>query len=172
MFFTVLALPVVFTQILILLIVIAIESAFYHKFLKLNPKNSVQYVAAINLLSALVGWGIFFSWEAIISPSQREFLITCIFFNKCQLSDFLSFILNFAIFLISFLLKFLLFKLFMVLWIGERKLLINTPLPEKLYFQLKNRVKIISDAVLIVFFAHFFSYYAMDIALIIQRSHL
>jgi|GEM_PF-3340349 hypothetical protein len=172
MFFTVLALPVVLTQILILLIVIAIESAVYHKFLKLNPKISVQSVATINLLSALVGWFIFFILEEGISHSQREFLISCIFFNKCQFSGFISFILNLAIFVISFLLKILLFKVFMVLWIGERKLLINTPLPEKLYLQLKNRVKIISDAVLIVFLAHFFSYYAMDIALIIQRSAL
>lgn len=172
MFFTVLALPVVLTQILILLIVIAIESAVYHKFLKLNPKNSVQYVAAINLLSAIVGWLIFFSWEEIISASERERLISCIFLNKCPISGLRSFFLNLSMLLISFLLKVLLFKLFLVLWIGERKLLINTPLPEKLYLPLKNRVKIISDAVLIVFLAHFFSYYAMDIALIIQRSAL
>jgi hypothetical protein len=172
MFFTVLALPVVLTQILVLLIVIAIESWFFHKFLKFTPKNSVQYVATINLLSAILGWFIFLGWDAIISPSERERLMSCVFFNQCQFWGFLSFIFNLFIFFGSFLWKWLGFKLFMVLCLGERKLFINSPLPPQLYVQLKNRIKILSDAVLMVFFAHFISYYAIVFALIIHRSSL
>ncbi len=172
MFFTVLALPVVLTQILVLLIVIAIESVFFHKFLKFSPKNSVQYVATINLLSAIVGWLIFLGWEEIISPSERERLMSCVFFNQCQFLGFLSFIFNLLIFFGSFLWKWLGFKLFMVLWLGERKLFINSPLPPKLYVQLKNRIRILSDAILIVFLAHFLSYYAIVMTLIIQKSSL
>lgn len=172
MFFTVLALPVVLTQILVLLMVIAIESLFFHKFLKFTPKNSVQYVATINLLSAILGWLIFFRWEEIISPSERERLMSCVFFNQCQFWGFLSFIFNLLIFFGSFLWKWLGFKLFMVLWLREKKLFINSPLPPQLYVQLKNKFRLFSDAVMIVFFAHFISYYAIVFALIIHRSSL
>lgn len=172
MFFTVLALPVVLTQILVLLMVIAIESVFFHKFLKFSPKNSVQYVATINLLSAILGWLIFLGWEEIISHSERERLMSCFFFNQCQFLGFLSFIFNLAIFFGSFLWKWLAFQLFMILWLRERKLFIHSPLPPKLYLQLKNRIKFLSDAILIVFLAHFFSYYSIIIALIVQRNSL
>ncbi|MEY3868498.1 MAG: hypothetical protein RLZZ338_2389 [Cyanobacteriota bacterium] len=172
MFFTVLALPVVLTQILVLLMVIAIESIFFHKFLKFTPKNSVQYVATINLLSAIVGWLIFLGWEEIISTSERERLMSCVFFNQCQFWGFLSFLFNFVIFFCSFLWKWLAFQLLMVLWLRERKLFINSPLPPKLYVQLKKRIRILSDGALIIFLAHFISYPVIVFALIIHRSSL
>jgi hypothetical protein len=58
---SVLPLRAIALQILFLLIAIAIESSVLYRQLKISPRESVQYAATINLLSAVLGWLVIFT---------------------------------------------------------------------------------------------------------------
>ena len=80
--FLVFPLRAVFIQLLLLLVVIAIEAKVIHSKLGLTPKGSVQFSTLLNLVSTLGGWGLFFSLEPFIPETWRLGLINYVLFDK------------------------------------------------------------------------------------------
>jgi hypothetical protein len=104
--FSVLPLRAIAFQCLFLLLAIAIEAAVLREVLKLPYRKSVEYAASINLLSTVVGWLIFFSFEPLFPADLKLQLINCIFFDQWS-SRIAPWIIlaGFATFFISFLVK-------------------------------------------------------------------
>lgn len=72
-------------QSLFLLMAIAIEATVIHRQLKMAPKPSIYYAAAINLLCVVLGWlalFIFLDLADILPPGIQVPLISFIFFDQ------------------------------------------------------------------------------------------
>jgi hypothetical protein len=77
-------------QLFFLTVAILVEAHVFHRRLKMNPKQSVQYAASLNLLTAVLGWIAFFlflgSIQATVIPSDiKKAMLNFIFFD--QLDD-------------------------------------------------------------------------------------
>jgi hypothetical protein len=100
----VLPLRAVAFQILFLVIAIAIESVILRSRLRLKRKDSMEYAVAVNLLSAVVGWMLFFLVEPWLPELVRNVLMEYIFFGGNTFPPALV-IVGFSSFMITFLLK-------------------------------------------------------------------
>jgi len=113
MFPSVLPLRAIVYQSLFLLIAIAIEAWVLQRFLKTDPRQSVQYAASINLLCTIVGWLAFFLFYAFTSSlppgATTRFdinLIDFIFFDRWSSETATTLILiSFIMFFASFAIK-------------------------------------------------------------------
>ncbi len=84
-------LPTIVFQVLLLLVVVAIEAAIFHRYLGLAYKASAQYSLAINLFSSCCGWIGFFYLQPMLPDSLRWSIISLIFFNNLQkIPEYLS----------------------------------------------------------------------------------
>ncbi len=85
MYFTyVLPLTVVLTQVLLLLLAIAVEAVVFQRQLKFAPRKSIEYSASLNLLSTVLGWFVFFVMvETIPLPEVLELeVLNLVFFDQ------------------------------------------------------------------------------------------
>lgn len=113
MFPSVLPLRAIVYQSLFLFVAIAIEAWVLRRFLKTDPRQSVQYAASINLLCTIVGWLAFFLFYAFTSTlppgATTRFdinLIDFIFFDRWSSETATSLILiSFIMFFASFAIK-------------------------------------------------------------------
>lgn len=79
---TVLPIETILFQVLFLLVAIALEARVFHKRLRIPRKTSVEYATSINLLTATIGWLIFFSIQELLPQSLRTQVINYIFFDR------------------------------------------------------------------------------------------
>lgn len=103
-------------QTLFLLVAITIESYILHKAIKFDKKTSVFYAMAINVLSTVLGWNIFFLLEPILPVKVKSELMSYVFFNTFQgnLKTNL-FLIGFVIFLGTFVIETLFLKILMII---------------------------------------------------------
>jgi hypothetical protein len=92
-------------QILFLLVAIAIEGMILRSRLNLRRKESMEYAVAINLLSTVLGWMLFFMVEPWLPEAIRQILMEYIFFGGNTFPPALVGV-GFAVFIITFVLKF------------------------------------------------------------------
>ncbi|MGV0028737.1 filament integrity protein FraC [Phormidesmis priestleyi] len=102
--FDVLPLRMVVYQLLFLVLAIAVESLVLQRRLGIDRKKCVQLAAAVNLLSTVVGWMVFFTVEPWLSETLRSQLMSYIFFDSLSNPPILVG-LAFISFLSTFLLK-------------------------------------------------------------------
>jgi hypothetical protein len=84
----VLPLRAVAFQLFFLIVAIIIEAHVFHRRLKMEPKQSIQYAASLNLLTAVLGWIIFFLFLNTTKGMPLEIeraMLNFIFFD--QLDD-------------------------------------------------------------------------------------
>lgn len=113
MFTSVLPLRAIVFQTLFLLMAIAIEAWVLQRRLKLpphqsqiSPKQAVQYATTINLLTIVVGWFLFLSLQALLTPELKYQLLNFVFFDQWSPSTAFWVVLSgFITFFASFLLK-------------------------------------------------------------------
>jgi hypothetical protein len=91
-------------QVLLLLVAIAIEGVILQSRLLISRQLSMQYAAASNLLTVVVGWMAFFLIEPLLPQPARFLLMSYIFFGMQTVPAGLI-LLGFGIFLATFLLK-------------------------------------------------------------------
>jgi hypothetical protein len=101
----VLPLRAVAFQILFLLVAIAIEGMILRSRLNLRRKESMEYAVAINLLSTILGWMLFFMVEPWLPEAIRQVLMEYIFFGGNTFPPALVGV-GFAVFVVTFILKF------------------------------------------------------------------
>ncbi len=112
MFVSVLPLRAIAFQILFLLVAIAIEAWVLQRRLRLppnqsrvSPKQAVQYASSVNLLTIVVGWFLFLSLQALLTPELKYQLLNFVFFDQWSpntafwvvLSGFITFFTSFLI---------------------------------------------------------------------------
>ena len=78
----VLPLRAIISQILLLMVAIALEAGILRQRLRLGYKPSVQYAAALNLLATSLGWITFLNVEPLLPELVRSQIISFIFFNR------------------------------------------------------------------------------------------
>jgi hypothetical protein len=78
----VLPLQTILFQVLFLFVAIALEARVFHRRLRLTRKHSVQYATSINLLTAVIGWVVFFIVQDVLPPDLKSQLIGYIFFDR------------------------------------------------------------------------------------------
>jgi hypothetical protein len=100
----VLPLRAVAFQVLLLLVAIVIEGVILQSRLSMSRQLSMQYAAASNLLTVVVGWMAFFMIEPILPQTGRILLMSYIFFGIQTVPTGLI-LIGFSIFLAAFLLK-------------------------------------------------------------------
>jgi hypothetical protein len=100
----VLPLRAVASQILFLLVAIALEGMVLRFRLGLTRKQSMQYAVTVNLLSTVMGWMVFFIVERWLPDGVRSMLIGYVFFGVKEFSPMLL-MMGFGAFLATFLLK-------------------------------------------------------------------
>lgn len=100
----VLPLRAVAFQILFLFVAISVEAIVLRARLRLKRKDSMEYAVAINLLSTIIGWMVFFLIEPSLPEPMRSALMEYIFFGGSTFPPTLI-IVGFMIFLATFLLK-------------------------------------------------------------------
>lgn len=111
MFLPVLPLRAIVFQILFLLIAIAIEALVLHRRLLIARRKSVEYAAFMNLLSAILGWIVFFFITARLPRELKAQLLNYIFYdNFLTLSRYSKplpwmILMSFATFLATFVIK-------------------------------------------------------------------
>ncbi len=79
---TVLPLQTILFQTLFLLVAIALEARVFHKRLRIPRKTSMEYATSINLLTATLGWLIFFAVQDSLPQPLKNQLISYIFFDR------------------------------------------------------------------------------------------
>lgn len=108
MFSTVVPLRTIVLQIVFLLVAIAVEAVVLRRFLKLAPKQSVQYATSLNLFCTVVGWVAFFVLFGLLSNSVSGLdvnFLNFIFFDRWSgevaasliMIGFLMFFASFAV---------------------------------------------------------------------------
>ncbi|MBD2040092.1 filament integrity protein FraC [Microcoleus sp. FACHB-672] len=111
MFLTVLPLRAIVFQVLFLLIAIAIEALVLHSRLEIARRKSVEYAAFMNLLSAILGWIVFFFMVSRLSGELKAQLLSYIFYDNFSAlyrsSNPMPWLLlmSFATFLATFVIK-------------------------------------------------------------------
>jgi hypothetical protein len=100
----VLPLRAVAFQILFLLVAIAIEGMILRSRLSLRRKESMEYAVAINLLSTILGWMLFFMVEPWLPEPIRQVLMEYVFFGGNSFPPALVAV-GFAVFVVTFMLK-------------------------------------------------------------------
>lgn len=88
-------------QLLFLLVAIALEAVALHRYLEISRKTSIDYATAINLLSTVIGWLIFFYLQPYLPNFFKEPLISYILFNSFSFFKASSF--NILILLVALL---------------------------------------------------------------------
>lgn len=100
-------------QALFLLVAIAIEAVVLQRFLRLDPRQSVQYAASVNLLCTVVGWLALFIFFSLVYTMPADWtipfqanLVNFIFFDQWSNETATSLILVcFVMFFASFAIK-------------------------------------------------------------------
>lgn len=121
----VLPLRAIISQILLLMVAIALEAGILRQRLRLGYKPSVQYAAALNLLATSLGWITFLNVEPLLPELVRSQIISFIFFNRFfvnSLSENLPIVMVIAgigIFFVAYWIKRL--GLEGLLWLMEEK---------------------------------------------------
>lgn len=111
MFLPVLPLRAIVFQILFLLIAIAIEALVLQRRLQIARRKSVEYAAFMNLLSAILGWIVFFFLTSRLPRELKAQLLSYIFYgNFLTLSPFSNpmpwvILMSFATFMATFVIK-------------------------------------------------------------------
>jgi hypothetical protein len=100
----VLPLRAVAFQILFLLVAIAIEGMILRSRLGLRRKESMEYAVAVNLLSTILGWMLFFMVEPWLPEAVRSVLMEYVFFGGNTFPPTLVAV-GFAVFVLTFMLK-------------------------------------------------------------------
>jgi hypothetical protein len=100
----VLPLRAVAFQILFLLVAIAIEGMILRSRLGLRRKESMEYAVAVNLLSTILGWMLFFMAEPWLPEAIRQILMEFIFFGGNTFPPVLV-AFGFGVFMVTFVLK-------------------------------------------------------------------
>jgi hypothetical protein len=91
---------------------IPIEAYVLVNRLKFDKRTSIFYSIAINLFSGAIGWFVFFVIEPVLPPEIRADIISYVFFNRLDNSNFLILLMTAVIiFFSTFLVKFFLLKL-------------------------------------------------------------
>ncbi|MFM2432936.1 MAG: hypothetical protein RLZZ511_4150 [Cyanobacteriota bacterium] len=91
-------------QMLFLVVAIAIEGLILQSRLQLRRKESMEYAVVINLLSAILGWMVFFMAEPWFPDYIRSALIEYVFFGGTPFSTPLVGA-GFCVFILTFVLK-------------------------------------------------------------------
>lgn len=107
---SVLPLPTILWQILLLLVAIALEARVFHRRLLISRRASVEFAVTANLFVATIGWFAFFLIAELAPQAVRAQIMSYIFFGR--LMDMLpeNFTLIVAgsgllIFILAFLIK-------------------------------------------------------------------
>lgn len=82
MLLTVLPLRAIVFQVLFLLIAIAIEALVLQRRLLIARRKSIEYAAFMNLLSAILGWIVFFFLVSRLSGELKAQLLSYIFYDN------------------------------------------------------------------------------------------
>ena len=69
-------------QLTFLLVAIAIEASVFRQRLRLGYQSSVQYAAAVNLLSTVAGWFAFLIAEPLVASALRVQIMSYVLFNQ------------------------------------------------------------------------------------------
>ncbi len=75
-------LKAVIFQILFLLVAVALEAMVLRQRLRLGYRPSIQYAAAINLLTTVVGWFAFLAIEPLMGPRLQAQVISYVLFDN------------------------------------------------------------------------------------------
>lgn len=78
----VLPLKAVVFQVLFLLVAVALEAMVFRQQLRLGYKQSVQYAAAVNLLTVVVGWFAFLAIEPTLDDRLQAQVISYVLFDN------------------------------------------------------------------------------------------
>ncbi|MGB7440091.1 MAG: filament integrity protein FraC [Coleofasciculaceae cyanobacterium] len=107
---SVLPLPTILWQILLLLVAIALEARVFHRRLLISRRASVEFAVTANLFVATIGWITFFIFAQLAPQTVKAQIMSYIFFGR--LMDILpeNFTLmvaaaGFLIFILAFLIK-------------------------------------------------------------------
>lgn len=115
----VLPLRLIWTQILVLLVSIAIEAWFFKEVCHYGKKLSVQYATIINLLVTCLGWSGFLYFFLGVNFSKldsfKETIILLILFGKNQSPGFILF-LALIIFVSAYFCKWQILQILEIIW--------------------------------------------------------
>lgn len=78
-------LQMILFQLLFLLVAIALEARVLQRRLRISRKASIEYATSINLLTAIVGWLVFFilmTQKNLLPPPIKDQIISFIFFDR------------------------------------------------------------------------------------------
>ncbi|MGQ4646085.1 filament integrity protein FraC [Lyngbya aestuarii] len=78
---SVLPMPIILWQVVLLLVAIALEAIVMYRRLGISRRTSVQYAISINLIWSVVGWLVCFLLFYLLSPELKTQLISFIFFG-------------------------------------------------------------------------------------------
>ncbi|NEO30227.1 MAG: hypothetical protein F6K36_07250 [Symploca sp. SIO3C6] len=88
---SVVPLPTILWQVLLLLVAIALESRMLHNRLGISRKSSVQYATSMNLIVTVFGWWAFFLLNSLLAQDFKNQIISYICFGNIldnQISNF------------------------------------------------------------------------------------
>lgn len=115
----ILPLGAILFEFLFLLVSIPIEGYVFYKMLKFDKKSSIFYAMAVNILSSVLGWIIFFLLEPILPINIRAELMNYIFFHRLKsVNPQHILVFGACVFIITYFMKFLLLK-FLVFLLRE-----------------------------------------------------
>jgi hypothetical protein len=73
---------IILFQLLVLLVVVAVEAAVFYEQFALTRKQSLEYSVIVNLFSGIVSWILFFVIQRILPEALRLEMISYVFLNK------------------------------------------------------------------------------------------